>query len=76
MSPARLTAAEARALGLTTRAARVKTTRKAAPSADCASTRCVTCGAVCPRPKDEDTHFAANPDHRKYEVVLTPEGTR
>jgi hypothetical protein len=72
---ARITAARARQLGLpgvepTTPRGKRRTTRKTVPSKECGPTFCVTCDETFPRPVDEDRHFAAHRDHRRYGCVL------
>jgi hypothetical protein len=61
---ARLTEAEARALGITVKAGRTRTTRRTAKGPYW--TRCVTCGTVFETAASEDRHVAET-DHRRFE---------
>lgn len=65
---ARLSEREAAALGLVAKRSS-RTTRKQATGPY--RTRCVVDGVVFTRQVDEDRHFAAHPDHRRYDTVLT-----
>ena len=65
---AHLTAAEARALGITAPAGRTRTTRKAAPGHG--RSRCYDCGQLFTTAAAETRHVAAG--HCRYESVLTP----
>ena len=66
---ARLTEAEARALGLDVKAKRARTTRKTA--AGPYRTICKTCDVVFETSAAEDRHVA-DTGHARYEIVLTP----
>lgn len=64
---ARLTAAEARAIGLDVKPTRARTTRKVAKGRY--HTTCHTCGEHFMTIASEDRHLAAHPDHRRYELA-------
>jgi hypothetical protein len=66
---AHLTEAEARALGLDVKAARVRTTRRTVKGAPY-RTRCCTCDEVFDTEAAENRHVAGT-THRRYEIVLT-----
>jgi hypothetical protein len=67
--PARVTPAQARAMGLTVKAKRQKNRSEARGAYH---TRCCTegCGATFDSAPQEDKHLAFHPDHTRYEVVL------
>lgn len=64
--PARLTAAEARKLGIDTKASGKVRTRTTAKGPYC--TRCVTCGTVFHTMAAEDRHLV-DTHHGRYEMI-------
>ena len=69
----RLTAAQARALGVETKA-RTRTTRRESRAAECAPNRCTTCGEQFTGETSERRH-ADSTGHRRFEMVLEREKT-
>lgn len=70
---ARITNADAKRLGIVLPDS--ATVRKRSPREPGLPTRCCTCNDEFPGPAAQDRHFAENPEHRRYEVVLTMKGT-
>lgn len=68
MTAARLTASEARALGLDVPAATTRTTRRVARAPY--HTRCMACGAVFTTQASEDRHVDAVGGHTRFELVI------
>ena len=66
MTAARLTTAEARALGIDVEAKRTRTTRRTARAPY--HTRCMSCGAVFTTQASEDRHVSAG--HARFELVI------
>jgi hypothetical protein len=67
VTAARITAAEARRLGIDTPAARKRTTRRTAPARY--HTRCTRCGATFRTEAAEERHLISH-HHARYELVL------
>ncbi|HEY6416864.1 MAG TPA: hypothetical protein VIX41_11515 [Acidimicrobiales bacterium] len=68
---ARLTAAEARQLGLIVKDTARKKVRREAKGAY--HTRCTHCEATFDTVTGEDRHLAFNPTHTRFELVLGPD---
>jgi hypothetical protein len=64
----RLTAAEAKRLGIDAPVARKRTTRKEADGPY--HTRCIVCGDEFTTVASENRHLDANPDHNRYLCIF------